>query len=261
MNIKILPFLLLLLTACKKEMTTATEEQETTSEHQIEISNPKITPIQHATFVMTWDDQVFYIDPTGGKEAFDAQPSPDVILVTDIHGDHFNVETLEQVVDSAQIIAPQAVFDKMPVDLQLKTELLNNSENLSINGFDISAIPMYNMTEERKNFHVKGRGNGYVVSKDDYDVYISGDTEDIPEMRNLENIDLAVICMNLPYTMDPEAAADATIEFKPNKVLPYHYRGRKDGEAFYHDVEGFKSIVNSKDESIEVELMDWYPNS
>lgn len=261
MNIKLLPILLLLLIGCKTETTTDKEEQETITKNDIEISNPKITPIQHATFVMTWDDQVFYIDPTGGKEAFGAQPAPDVILVTDIHGDHFNVETLEQVVDSAQIIAPQAVFDKMPVDLQLKTELLNNSENLSINGFDISAIPMYNMTEERKNFHVKGRGNGYVVSKDDYDVYISGDTEDIPEMRNLENIDLAVICMNLPYTMDTEAAADATLEFKPNKVVPYHYRGRKDGEAFYHDVEGFRSMVNSKDANIEVELMDWYPNS
>jgi len=260
MNIKILPFLVLLITACKNEKTTA-DSQQNVAESNTEISGPEITPIQHATFMMTWGDQVFYVDPTGGKEAFAQQPEPSIILVTDIHGDHFNAETLQQVSGNAQIIAPEAVFTKMPAELQEKTKILNNADDLSIGGFDITAIPMYNTNEERLNFHVKGRGNGYVISKDDYKVYISGDTEDIPEMRSLKEINLAFICMNLPYTMDPEAAADATLEFKPRKVVPYHYRARKDGEAFYHDVEGFKSIVNSGDASIEVELLNWYPNS
>ena len=259
MTIKILPLFLLLLMGCKKDTTPETDNHGTSGEPKLEINHPKIAPVQHATFVMTWGNQVFYVDPTGGKEAFAAQPEPDLILVTDIHGDHFNVETLQQISDNAQIIAPKAVFDKMPVELQVKTKMLSNSEGLSFNGFDISAVPMYNITEERKNFHEKGRGNGYVVSNDGYRVYISGDTEDIPEMRNLENIDLAFLCMNLPYTMAPEAAADAVLDFEPDKVIPYHYRGRKDGEPFYHDVEKFKSIVNSGNANIQVELMDWYP--
>jgi len=261
MKFKIIPFLFLFVFACKKNDTSAIAEQETLAENITVISNPEITPIQHAAFVMSWADQVFYVDPTGGADAFTGQPEPTLILVTDIHGDHFNLETLQQISKNAQIIAPEAVFAKMPSDLQKRSKMLNNSENLTINGFEISAIPMYNMTEERLNFHVKGRGNGYVVSKDDYRVYISGDTEDIPEMRSLEEIDLAFICMNLPYTMTPESAADATLAFKPKKVIPYHYRGRKDGEAFYHDIQGFKSVVNSGDANIKVELLDWYPNS
>ncbi len=77
-------------------------------------------------------------------------------------------------------------------------------------------------------------------------------------MRALKNIDLALVCMNLPYTMDLNQAADAVLEFKPKKVMPYHYRGRKKGETYYEDVEEFKSIVTKKDNSIEVELLDWY---
>jgi L-ascorbate metabolism protein UlaG (beta-lactamase superfamily) len=78
-------------------------------------------------------------------------------------------------------------------------------------------------------------------------------------MRNLENIDLAFLCMNLPYTMTPEAAADATLAFKPRKVMPYHYRGAKDGETYYFDVKEFKDIVNKGDGAISVELLEWYP--
>ena len=117
----------------------------------------------------------------------------------------------------------------------------------------IEAIPMYNLTPERQKFHTKGRGNGYVVTLGGTRVYISGDTEDIPEMRALKKIDVAFVCMNLPYTMTAEQAADAVLEFKPKIVFPYHYRGKTS-----QDPEKFKKLV-AKDKNIEVRIRKWYP--
>ena len=102
---------------------------------------------------------------------------------------------------------------------------MKNGETSESNGISIEAIPMYNITRDRLRYHEKGRGNGYVLTLGDKRVYISGDTEDIPEMRVLKDIDVAFICMNLPYTMTVDQAADAVKEFKPGIVYPYHYRG------------------------------------
>ena len=115
---------------------------------------------------------------------------------------------------------------------------------------------MYNLREEALKFHTKGRGNGYVLTINEERIYFSGDTEDIPEMRNLKNIDKAFVCMNLPYTMTVESAADAVLAFKPKQVYPYHYRGTQG----LSDVAKFKKIVNEKDTSIEVVQWNWYPN-
>jgi len=108
---------------------------------------------------------------------------------------------------------------------------------------------MYNLTADRLKYHNKGRGNGYVVTVGGKRIYISGDTEDIPEMRALKNIDVAFVCMNLPYTMTEEQAASAVREFKPKIVYPFHYRGS--------DVEKFKKLVG-EDSGVEVRLRDWY---
>jgi len=113
---------------------------------------------------------------------------------------------------------------------------------------------MYNLREEALKFHPKGRGNGYVLNIQGQRIYISGDTEDIPEMRALKDIDKAFICMNLPYTMPVDRAADAVIEFKPKQVYPYHYRG----QGGLSDVNKFKAVVNEGDSSIEVVQLDWY---
>lgn len=115
---------------------------------------------------------------------------------------------------------------------------------------------MYNLREEALKFHSKGRGNGYVLTIDGQRLYFSGDTEDIPEMRALKNIDKAFICMNLPYTMTEESAASAVLEFKPKQVYPYHYRGNPN----VSDVSKFKTLVNQGDANIEVVQLDWYPN-
>jgi L-ascorbate metabolism protein UlaG (beta-lactamase superfamily) len=103
--------------------------------------------------------------------------------------------------------------------------------------------------------HTKGRGNGYVLGIGGKNIYISGDTQGIPEMRALKNIDVAFICMNLPYTMDVKEAADAVLAFKPKIVYPFHYRGT----SGLSDVNGFKSLVDAGNEGIEVRIRNWYP--
>ena len=219
-------------------------------------SDVSITPIEHATVVLDWDGTIIYVDPVGGKEAFANEKEPDLILITDIHGDHFSLETLQALnTQKAKIIVPQAVADKIPAEFTPQLDILNNGDTKERYGINIEAIPMYNLREEAKDFHTKGRGNGYVLSKNDQRIYFSGDTEDIPEMRALQNIDKAFVCMNLPYTMTVESAADAVLEFKPKQVYPYHYRGKPD----VGDVATFKKMVNDKDSNIEVVQLDWYP--
>jgi len=209
-----------------------------------------IHPINHATFVMGWKDKVIYVDPVGTGKRFDGLPKPDLILVTDIHGDHLSPETLEAVADAkTAIVAPSAVAEKLPEKLRKQATVLANGETKSVAGVSIEAVPMYNLTADRLKYHNKGRGNGYVVTVGAKRVYISGDTEDIPEMRALKNIDVAFICMNLPYTMTEQQAASAVREFKPKIVYPYHYRGS--------DVEKFKKLVG-EDSGVEVRLRGWY---
>jgi L-ascorbate metabolism protein UlaG (beta-lactamase superfamily) len=248
-------YLIISFLSCKSDKKDKTQATSTTlSEMPL-----KLTPIEHATFVMEWEDEVVYVDPTGGKESFEGTPEPTLILITDIHGDHFDLETLNQLSPKAHLVAPEAVYAKMPVDIQKRTKLVGNGQDISFHGFNIAAIPMYNISQDRLKYHVKGRGNGYVLTREEFSVYISGDTEDIPEMRNLKDINLALVCMNLPYTMTPEAAADATLDFKPNVVIPYHYRGMKNKERHYFDVNMFKEIVVTGNSDIQVELLDWYP--
>ncbi len=264
------PYLFLLafvvMISCKDNNKDISEAEVNTgeitkSETEKTKATIEITPISHATMVLEWGENIMYVDPVGGAAAFEGQPKPDVILVTDIHGDHFNEETLEAVItENTVIIAPMAVVEKMNPNLQSKASILNNGTSTELKtmpGTSIKAIPMYNLREEALQFHTKGRGNGYVIDDGTQRVYISGDTEDIPEMRALENIDIAFVCMNLPYTMTVKSAASAVVDFKPKKVYPYHYRGTEG----LSDVNLFKTWImkSSAADEIEVVQLDWYP--
>lgn len=218
----------------------------------------KITPILHGTVVLEYQGKTIYVDPYGGASLFDGQRKPDMVLITDIHGDHHNQETLDGLdLSNAIIIAPKAVAEKLPEGSGKSVQIMNNGQKEMISGITISAIPMYNLPETEDSRHPKGRGNGYILELGGKKVYLSGDTEDIPEMRSLSDIDVAFVCMNLPYTMDVDQAADAVSEFKPAIVYPYHFRGG-DGLA---DVEKFKSTVNSKAPGVDVRLRNWYPQN
>ncbi|PRX55156.1 MBL fold metallo-hydrolase [Flagellimonas meridianipacifica] len=224
-----------------------------TSEHD----DIQIIPIEHATAVLEWKGITIYIDPVGGREAFKDVAIPDLILITDIHGDHFSLKTLQELdTHNAKIMVPQAVADMIPDEFTPQIDVLNNGDNKERYGIHVEAIPMYNLREEALKFHPKGRGNGYILNLGSKRVYFSGDTEDIPEMRNLKNIDKAFVCMNLPYTMTVESAADAVLAFSPKEVYPYHYRGKPN----VSDVDKFESIIDAKGENITVVRLDWYPN-
>jgi L-ascorbate metabolism protein UlaG (beta-lactamase superfamily) len=236
-----------------------TLETEQPMQSGTENTSVEIVPIEHATGIVRWGDTDIYFDPTGGPEAFAGQPAADIVLVTDIHGDHLSTSTIAAVLGSAPLIVPQAVKDLLPPDLQAKASVLANGQSFTdTNSFLITAVPMYNLpAAENKDRHVKGRGNGYLIEKDGMRVYIAGDTAGTPEMRALTDIDVALVPMNQTYTMSVEEAADAVLAFRPRTVLPYHYR-EPSGLA---DVAKFKQLVNAGDPLINVVLDAWYPET
>ena len=209
----------------------------------------KITPVYHASLVIEAGGKVIVVDPAK-PAVFTGLPQADLILITDIHADHMDPALIASVSKAGtEIIAPPAVVKTVTT-----ASPLSNGEKKTWSGWTIEAIPMYNLTrgpEAGKFYHDKGRGNGYVLTYGGTRIYLSGDTENIPEMRALKNIDVAFICMNLPYTMTPEEAADAVKAFHPKVAIPYHYRG-SDPSIFKKALEGT---------GIDVRLLEWYPKA
>jgi L-ascorbate metabolism protein UlaG (beta-lactamase superfamily) len=241
----------------KKKQAPEPELREAAAKSAPRGDAPAIHPISHATAVLDWGGTILYIDPVGPPERFGDFPPPDLILVTDVHGDHFSLETIQGLqTQGAKIIVPRAVASQMPDSLSPQIDLLDNGSQKQRYDITVTALPMYNLRKEALHFHEKGRGNGYLLEKEGVRVYFSGDTEDIPEMRALEQIDMAFVCMNLPYTMTVEQAADAVLEFTPTAVYPYHYRGNE-----VSDVSEFARLVSEGNPEIKVVQLDWYPEA
>ncbi len=203
-----------------------------------------ITPLIHASVLVRNGDKVLYVDPVGTYEDL---PPADLILITHTHGDHLDPKLIAKLSrETTLVVAPAAAKQALP-----NARILSNGESMKFGDWTIDAIPAYNI--KRKNssgvlYHPKGWGNGYVVTIGGKRFYFSGDTEGIPEMRALRNIEVAFIPMNLPYTMTPEEAADAVRAFAPRVVYPYHYRGT-DLTVFQKALAGTQT---------EVRLRDWY---
>lgn len=206
-----------------------------------------IHPVMHASLALGFGDQVFYVDPA--ENSFDGLPAPTAIFITHAHGDHYNADNLAKLAgDSVPVYVNADVFEKLPEGLKARATALKNGESTTVNGIAVDAIAAYNTTEDRKQYHPQGVGNGYVFTFADKKVYVAGDTEDIPEMRALTGIEVAFLPMNLPYTMSVEQAADAVKAFRPAIVYPYHSRGS--------DLEQFKSLVG---DASEVRIAGFYP--
>lgn len=207
----------------------------------------KITPLFHASTLIEADGKTIYLDPAKPAK-FAGHPKADLILITDIHPDHMDPASIAVVSQAgAEIVAAPAVLATVKT-----AQPIANGETKTWQGWTIEAIPAYNLARgpsPGKLFHDKGRGNGYVLTYGGVRFYFSGDTEGVPEMRALKNIDVAFVCMNLPYTMPPDEAADAVKAFHPKLVIPYHYRG-SDLSVFQKRLEGT---------GVEVRLLDWYP--
>ena len=205
----------------------------------------KLTPIQHASLMIEAGGKILYLDPAMGN--FEGRPQADYILITDIHGDHLAPPTIAKLKKaSTEIVAPKAVAAQLP-----GTMAISYGETRTLGPFTVQSVAAYNLTRgpaAGKLYHDKGRGCGYILTYGGKRFYFSGDTEAIPEMKALKNIDAAFICLNLPYTMTPEEAAGAVRAFHPAIAYPYHYRG-SDLNAFKKGLEG---------SGVEVRILDWY---
>ena len=182
-----------------------------------------ITAIKHASLRIQYDGLEIQVDPVAEfapATDYSKFPKADVILVTHEHFDHFDRDTITTLrKDGTQIIANPAV-QKM---LGFGTVLANGESHALAKGIALDAVPAYNTTPGHTQFHPKGRDNGYVLTIDGLRIYIAGDTEDIPEMAKLKDIDVAFLPCNQPYTMTPEQVAKAARTIKPKVLFPYHY--------------------------------------
>lgn len=213
----------------------------------------KITvhPIYHASFVMQLPKLVIYNDPVGSPAAYAHLPAPDLILLSHHHKDHYVPKTLNALVgEGTQILANPTVYKKLPKNLKAVATVIGNGQDIMFGDVKIEAVPAYNNTEGRRKYHPKGRDNGYVVNAAGLRVYIAGDTEDIPEMRAMQGIDLAFLPMILPYTMDAMQAVSAVSAFKPKQVYPYHYK-----KAY---AQQFTQLVNKGESGTKVLNGAWY---
>jgi L-ascorbate metabolism protein UlaG (beta-lactamase superfamily) len=185
----------------------------------------------------------------GGATPYQSLAKADLILVSHDHSDHRDNTTLDAVRGTnVRIIAPQAVFDLMTLTLRTLTTVLANGGSTSVMGLTVDAIPAYN------SYHPQGRGNGYVVTIGGKRIYMSGDTGDIAEMRALQNIDVAFVCMNVPFTMSITQASSAVRAFRPRVIYPYHFRNQDNSFA---DLNAFRQQVG-RDQGIEVRVRTWY---
>jgi L-ascorbate metabolism protein UlaG (beta-lactamase superfamily) len=180
----------------------------------------KITFLGHASLAFAYQGKVLYVDPVGNPAGtpvdYSKMPKADIILVTHEHFDHFDpkaISTLRK--EQTKVILTKACVEKVSGGTVMK-----NGDALTAQGIEIEAVPAYNIVQK---FHPKGVGNGYVLNFDKARVYVAGDTENTPEMKQLKNIDIAFLPMNLPFTMTPEMVADAAKAFGPKILYPYHY--------------------------------------
>jgi len=188
-----------------------------TSEGEIEI-----TFIGHGSLLFTYNGKVIYVDPYSKLADYSKLPKADLIFLTHAHRDHLDPEALAKIQTEKTTMVVAEICAS-----QIKgAAVMKNGETVNFDGLKVEAVPAYNLIHKRDNgqpFHQKGEGNGYIIIFGDKRVYIAGDTENIPEMKALRDIDCAFLPMNLPYTMTPEMVADATRIFKPAILYPYHY--------------------------------------
>jgi len=183
-----------------------------------------ITFVGHASLIFKFQDKIIYVDPSNSSgSSFENFPKADLVLITHAHGDHLDAGTLKLIVnDDTKYLSNKTSYSTC------KGKIIANNESITMDGLFIEAVPAYNIKHQRNTgepYHPKGDGNGYVLTFGDKRIYVAGDTENIPEMANLKNIDIAFLPMNIPYTMTPEMVKDAALLFKPKVIYPYHYRG------------------------------------
>lgn len=177
--------------------------------------------IGHASLMFKVNEFIIHIDPVRSSGSYANLPKADLILVTHDHYDHLDLQLINDLKKQGTIMLCNA---KSAVRVKW-AEVMKAGDKKTFHDIVIEAVPAYNIKHMRapgQPFHPKGDGNGYVLTIGDKKFYIAGDTENIPEMKNLKNVDIAFLPMNLPYTMNPEMVADAAKSFNPKILYPYH---------------------------------------
>jgi L-ascorbate metabolism protein UlaG (beta-lactamase superfamily) len=184
--------------------------------------NLEITFIGHGTLMFTFGGKVIHVDPWSNMADYAKLPKANIILLTHDHGDHLDLKALDTLrTEKTTVVLTETCAKRVKGGV-----VMSNGDVKTIQGLKIEAVPAYNIVHMRSQgnpFHPKDIGNGYVIIFGDKRVYVAGDTENVPEMKGLKEIDIAFLPMELPYTMTPEMAADAAKAFKPKVLYPYHY--------------------------------------
>lgn len=202
-----------------------------------------ITFIGHGSLMMEFNSKIIHVDPFGELADYSQLPKADIVLITHEHEDHLDIKVLENVRTEKTVI----VLTELCAAEVKGGIVMRNGETREVGGLTVNAVPAYNIVNKRPNgslFHPKGAGNGYIITFGDTRIYIAGDTENIPEMKDFQNISIAFLPMNLPYTMTPEMVADAVRAFYPRILYPYHFGKTKTSTI----------VELLKDEDVEVRI-------
>ena len=232
-------------------LTTACGQVQRTSSYEMDAfktkngKSVKFHALVHASIRIVYDGREIEIDPVTklGNKTIDytAMPKADYLFVTHEHGDHFDKEAIKLLSEEKT----QLFMNKRCVEMYGSGVAMMNGDKMQLtDDFSVEAVPAYNTTEGHLQFHPKGRDNGYILTLDGLRIYIAGDTEDIPEMEGIKDIDIAFLPCNQPYTMTTEQLVKAAQTIKPKVLFPYHY-----GQT---DVSGLPSQL--KESGIDVRI-------
>lgn len=206
-----------------------------------------ITPIKHASMRISYNGLEIEVDPVISYKPqtdYSKLPKADIILVTHEHYDHCDKQAVADLKKSGTVI----IANPNSAKILGEGDVMQNGDSKTLsNGISVEAVPAYNNSPEKLKFHPKGRDNGYILTIDGLRIYIAGDTEDIPEMRSIKDIDVAFLPCNLPYTMSPDQLKKAALMFKPKVLYPYHYSETK--------IEEVSSLLN--DSGIDVRIRNF----
>jgi L-ascorbate metabolism protein UlaG (beta-lactamase superfamily) len=193
-----------------------------------------ITCIGHGTIMLAYAGKVIHIDPVSMYADYATLPKADLILITHEHGDHLDAKAIQ----AASSAGTTVIINPGSAKALPNATIMKNGDTKSVAGITIEAVPAYNL---EKAFHPKGNGNGYVLTFGDKRIYVAGDTENVPEIKTLKQIDVAFLPMNLPFTMTPEQVADVAKAMRPKVLYPYHF-GNTDTSALINLLKDEKGI-------------------
>lgn len=193
-----------------------------TDSFKTEQGSVELGVLGHGSLMFKYQGKVIYVDPFSKMADYSKLPKADIILITHDHPDHVDLKAIKQIrTGKTVVVAPEATKGKLRAEVAMR-----NGETKTVEGLPVQAVPAYNIVQKRPSgepFHPKGWGNGYVITFGNLKVYVAGDTEYIPEMKDLKGIDIAFLPINQPYTMKAAMVRDAAKAFKPRILYPYHH--------------------------------------